>query len=347
MTNLATHIRIFDAQPDDDLVAKRSTAIAEISQTFKKQKTADDLLQTANDLAQAVEHKGRFSERLSKEIEGAISQSAVSFVADKNELQMATCGMLGALQAIDGTLSDSNTILITDVLALGLWCALSFQSPSANARLEDLRTELMNKAHELVMRRASASRRRKEVPDAKFPPLTAVDPKTVEKSFDDGVSVTVEALRANSAVDREELDLLWWVLSDRSDLLKRRLSTDKNSASRAIACGIEAGQLLRRMPSTAHLHLVLRNLADDDAQLSLTDVVRTVGADRDALASPFAESSTIAACPAVFPLLTALRSGTSFDGNAEQKRPLEDWAARALLESAILRLIAHVPSVAV
>jgi len=348
MTTIATHIRIFDAEPTDDLVTKRTVAIGQISEALKKQTSVDELLQTANDLARAVEHKGVFSETLGKEIEEAIAKSAVSFVAEKNGTQMVTCGMLGALQAIDANPGNSSNLLISDVLALGLWSALGFQKPSTNAKLEALRTELLNKAHGVVLKRASLSRKRMDVPDMKFAaPADGSEPVSVDTSFADATRATVEALRANAAVDREELDLLWWVLSDRSELLKRHLSTEKNSTTRAIASGIEAGHLLRRMPSEAHLHLVLRNVGADDATSSLTDVIKAVADDRQALVAPYGGQQIVLACPAVFPLLNGLRNGTSSDGHAKQKRSLEDWAARALLESSILQVTSHLPKVAV
>jgi hypothetical protein len=206
----------------------------------------------------------------------------------------------------------------------------------------------MNKAHDLVLKRASVSRTRFPVPDMKIPKPKEgeAEPTSLEKSFADGTRATVDALRANAAVDREELDLLWWVLSDRSDLLERRFSTEENSAARAIASGLEAGQMLRRMPAPAHLHLVLRNLADDVSSYSLPELLKAAESDRRALAGA-CESSLIAACPAVFPLLNALLNGKSTDTNGKQKRTLADWAARALLESSIIRVTSHIPSVAV
>lgn len=348
MTSIATHIRIFDASPTDELVEKRTTAISVISKGFVKQSSVNDLLRTANDLALAIEPKGTFSDTLGKQIEEAIAKTAVSFVAEKNETQMATCAMLGALQAIDGGASRASILLISDVLALGLWSALSFQKASPNLKLEALRVELMTKAHEVVLKRASTSRTRLAVPDMKLPKPKEGEAEStgLDKSFAEGTRATVDALRANAAVDREELDLLWWVLSDRSDFLGRRFSVEKNPVARALASGLEAGQMLRRMPADAHLHLVLRNLADDVSTFSLPELIKAVESDRQALASKFTDG-LIAACPAIFPLLNALLNGRSFDGNAKQKRSLADWAARALLESCILRVTSHLPSVAV
>ena len=156
----------------------------------------------------------------------------------------------------------------------------------------------------------------------------------------------VANLRANAAVDREELDILWWVLSDRSTLLDRRLSTEKNAAAAAAASGLDVGRLLRRIPATAHHHLAMRNVPNGKA-MTLPGFVGAIGGDKDALFSPFKGNSDITACPAVFPFLHALQTGSANSANAKVKRSLEDWSGRALLESAISHLGSHLPSVAV
>jgi hypothetical protein len=344
MTSIATHVRIFDLEPDDDLVVKRTAAAGEIAEIFKKSRQVRDILQTANDLAKAIEHKGTFSKKLGDEVEGAISKFAEAFVAQENGLQMVTCAMLGALQSLDLNVATSSATYSQDVFAVGLWSALSFQKQRSEPRLEALRAELLAKAQAVVLNKASGSRTRVPVPDIEFPAPKEVDAASIEKSLNDGAKATVDALRANAAVDREELDLLWWVLSDHSGLLGRRLSTEKNLASAAVASGLEAGQLLRRMPGEAHRHLVLRNVVGDSS-LSLPDLIKVVEGDRLALAAPFAQNSTAAECPAVFPLITALRTGTAPDANSKQKRSVEDWAERALLESAILQVTGQLPSV--
>jgi GTPase-associated system helical domain len=218
--------------------------------------------------------------------------------------------------------------------------------PRTEPKLEALRAALMAAAHAHTMKTASTARNRVAVPDITFPAPKEFDATNVELSVKNGAKAAIAALRANAAVDREELDLMWWVLSDRSGLLSRRISTDENKASAAIASGLEAGRMLRRMPADAHLYLALRHVGKAPP-LTLPELIKAVGDDRKALIAPFAENPVLVACGSIFPLLTALRTGSATDAKAKVKRALDDWVGRALLESAILHVTSHLPSVAV
>ncbi len=161
------------------------------------------------------------------------------------------------------------------------------------------------------------------------------------KPFKDAIA----DLRSNAIIDREEIDLLWWVLSDWSSLLGRRFSDETGGAAAAVASGIEAGRMIRRAPGEAHRHLVLRNvIAGKD--LSLIELLTAIGEDRPKL-TPIEEYAFITNCPAVFPLSNAIQTGSTSDPRAKIKRPLSDWATRALLESSIATLCSNINGVSV
>ena len=81
--------------------------------------------------------------------------------------------------------------------------------------------------------------------------------------------------------------------------------------------------------------------------MNLPELLAAVGEDRSALATAFEAKGRISQCPAVFPLANALLTGIAEDANAMVKRPIEDWSARALLETSISHLTSNIPSVAV
>lgn len=137
-------------------------------------------------------------------------------------------------------------------------------------------------------------------------------------------------------MDREEIDLLWWVLSDWSNLLNRKLSSS-NGVSDAIFAGIEAGLLMRRLPSESHKHLVLQRIKDDQ-QLTLKQLVEAIGDDARGVSAQFSENSILKASNRVFPLLSALSDQNSGRHKTSRSLPLSDWASRALLESSILHV---------
>jgi hypothetical protein len=355
MSHIATHIRIFAADPSDDLVEKRTDAIGEIANIFKGRRDVGELLQTANDLAVAVQQGGELSAALTTSIEGAIRKKSTAFVADKHGLEMLACGMSGALHAVSGNSALRHGALsISDVLSFGLWSALSFQKPRTEPKIEQLRDELLQTAQAHCVAVARDSRQRIKVPDPEFKEAPKKKEGEPETPFDasavnDGLKPFKNAiadLRSNAAVDREEIDLLWWVLSDWSSLLGRCFSDEKgNGAAAAVAAGLEVGRMIRRAPAEAHRHLVLRNVrAGKD--LSLQELLTAIGADRAALA-PTEAQTYITQCPAVFPLSAALQTGAASDSRAKIKRPLSEWAGRALLESSIAHLCSHLAGVSV
>ncbi len=73
------------------------------------------------------------------------------------------------------------------------------------------------------------------------------------------ISGLVEPLKTNAALDREEIDLLWWVLNDWSNIAERKIS-EVNQVQNAVLCGLEISTNLRRLPSDAHYKLAVQSI---------------------------------------------------------------------------------------
>ncbi|MNQ85092.1 hypothetical protein D3C85_1002400 [compost metagenome] len=127
--------------------------------------------------------------------------------------------------------------------------------------------------------------------------------------------------------------------------MERRF-TGAPAEAAAVASGLECGRLLRRMPGDAHRTLVLRHVGDGEPA-TLPELLKRLGDDRAKIAAAFADNATLAACPTVFPLITALVSDKPTNPNGKIKRSLSEWGSRALLEGAILHVTAHLPAVGV
>jgi hypothetical protein len=143
-------------------------------------------------------------------------------------------------------------------------------------------------------------------------------------------------LRTNAALDREELDLLWWMLGERSGILGKPLES-LSIPSRAIITGLELGALMRRVPSQSHRNLVMRNVGVSEP-MSLPELLVSVGDERTSISETLSKCALLADAPSVFPLLAALRSGGAVGDAAAQRRSLADWAFRALLERAVVHI---------
>lgn len=336
MTDIASHIRIFEASPTDDFVEKRQATISAMAEQFKKRTTLVDILGLAEGLAAAIAPKGKLPDGLASQVEAALKDASLSFVLEGHQLEARVCALLGAVSYLASVAPGGGAASRSDVLALGLWSALSFQKPLAEAKLEKLRDELLVLARDLAVKAAENSRQRAPVPDGAFAPAEADGWAGIEKKWKTGPLKTLDALRLNAALDREEIDVLWWVLADWSAVYQEKLSSMDQRLSPLVASW-EIAQLLKRMPAEAHKHLVLR-LVQDDNKENLAELITELGNKRVALAQQIAGDAIVASCPHVFPLLNALSNPASKIAGDKEARGSADWASRALLESGLLRV---------
>src|SRR5208282_3106954 len=141
MVDIATHVRIFEMAPTDDLVEKRTAAVKELAIRFSQRETVPKILQLANDLSVGIARKGKIPDALAAEIGAAIKEQSVAFVLSGQEIQVLACALMGALQVLEAAKPSSGSWSKHDVLAAGLWSALSFQPALSEPKLEALRTE--------------------------------------------------------------------------------------------------------------------------------------------------------------------------------------------------------------
>ena len=231
----------------------------------------------------------------------------------------AVCTLCGVIRLLESRRLTTNAER-RDSIAVTLWSALSFQRPLAEPMLERLRQELLDSARSASLRMAKERRER-----------------VGQSGHAGGVVQENRALRRNAVLDREEIDLLRWMLADRSTLLGREYGDVAGAESGVLARGLEVGLLLRRYPSFELYDFASWNLPPGD-DLGLSELVDRLGEDRELLAEPFGASPEVEQCPSGFPLLTALGGGPMEGTGCDVKRSRADWCGRALLESAVVRL---------
>jgi hypothetical protein len=199
----------------------------------------------------------------------------------------------------------------------------------------------MIKGRERIEKSASASRLRTQIGDFKCPIPKDSNAASIKEAVDEGAKDVIASLRSNAVLDREEIDFLWWVLSDWSVALSQRYSAPADKEAAAIAAGLEAGSMLRRMPAEAHKQLVHRLVAGNEKH-TLGELIKLLEPRLAALTNAVPNNEVITQCPQVFPLIAALKAGkVENNGKSKVKHTLEEWASRALLEASILRLAEH------
>jgi GTPase-associated system helical domain len=329
MSNIAAHMRITGLQVTNEDVDTRKTAIATLTESYGALKTVDEIVVKAAEIASAIGGQGIPSASLGEEVEAAIQPHASAFLHSERPLEVGICAANALLDLISSEPGTSGW-MVADVFATATWSALGFQRPIADVKREALRVEVLQASHRRSIKAAELARTRQLVPDFGEIPVGEADQAKANAAFKKATSATIACLRRNSALDREELDFLWWAMLGHSKLLGRRLAT-LNEVVRLIATGIEGARYLRQLPCDVHRDIVLRTV-EADSPIDLAGVMGAIGQDRQPLIKAFATDAVLAA-PIVFPLLNALVMGSTEVDGATVPRKASEWGARALLEA--------------
>lgn len=337
MENIAVHMRISGVTITDDDVNSRRTAAASLATKWVKERNVSTILSKAADVADALGSDGSSSSALGDEVQKAIQKKAPSFLCEERPLEVGVCAGM-AIVSILSSNPGAGGWTTQDVYAAAIWSALAYQPALEAERRETLRREVLDAAVTWATTAAEKARERSSVPDPSAVEIVIGENNAVTNNFQEVIGRTVEALRRNSALDREELDFLWWAQLGRSRLLHRQLSAIVEP-TRIVSAGIEGARMLRRLPCEIHRELVLRTL-EQDPKLDLAEILTTIGDDRGPLSTPFIESSVVK-YPVVFPFLYALITGETNKPGATVKRHVSEWGARALLEAGLARMMSE------
>ena len=330
--DIAKIARIFEPDPDDDLVSKREIAIRNLGTQFSKDKNVTALMVIGSEVCEAFRDSPSMSDALATKVEAAIKKQSASFVKDGRDLEMGVCAAAAVVQCINSDAKARDGWLVSDVLAVALWSALSFLPACKAPKLEEFRVLAIEAARDRILNTGLETRARHNVPT--FGAFEAEE--ITSETFSSVTTPTIDALRINAALDREEIDLLWWVLGGVSNIFDRPLQS-LSPEVRAVTTGVEIGALMRALPTQNHRNLALRGIDETDP-LSLPKLLAALGEDRLVVATSFKDESLIDSAPLVFSLLSAIRSGEGAGLGANLPRSLPEWAARALLERAVLRI---------
>ncbi|WP_272016148.1 GTPase-associated system all-helical protein GASH [Pseudomonas aeruginosa] len=337
MDNIAVHMRISGVTVSDEDVNSRRAAATSLATNWAKGKTAADIVSKVADIAEALGGNGNPPPALGAEVQGAIQKKSSSFLYEERPLDISVCAGMAMVSVLEGN-PGTGGWTITDVYASALWSALTYQPTLEAERRENLRREVLDAAAAWSTKSAEKARTRTDVPDPSAVKITIDASNAVTNNVKEAMTNTIEALRRNAALDREELDFLWWAQLGRSRLLNKQLSA-LTEPTRIIAAGIEGARMLRRLPCEVHREIVLRTL-DQNPELDLAELLAALGDDRKVLGAPFSEGN-VAAHPAVFPLLHALATGEIDESGALVKRHVSEWGARALLEAGLAKMMSQ------
>jgi len=336
MDNLPMHVRIATLAPTNEDVDARRAAVDELATAWGKETSVATILNRAEVIAEALGGDGQPSEGLGMDVQVALQKRASAFLYEESPLDVGVCAGMAALSII-GSGSGTDGWTTKDAYSNALWSVLSFQSPLKEEKRERLRREVLDTARQRSRSAADRARERSEVRDMADLTVTN-EANTVTTNFKTATTATIDALRRNAALDREELDFLWWVQLNRSRLLSRPIGGIPEPL-RLVASGIEAASHLRRLPADLHYDLANRTV-EADPELDLPALIEAIGGDREKLAAAI-NRDKIATHPSIFPLLHAIATGEVHATGAGEKRKASEWGGRALLEAGLLRMCDH------
>ncbi|HDV6370367.1 TPA: GTPase-associated system all-helical protein GASH [Burkholderia cepacia] len=333
--NIPVHLRITGLVPSNDDVDSRRAAVTSLAKAWGKISNVNQIVGKAAAIAASLGGDGVPAVDFGTEIQVAVQKHASAFLYAERPLEVGVCAGMAAVSMMSSVPGDHGWKIV-DVYTNALWSSLGFQSALKDDKRENLRREVYDRALQRSLESAERARERQSVAEPVDLVVTIAEEDKATTNFQTAAMNTIAALRRNAALDREEIDFLWWSQMSRSKLLNRPLAKIAE-ATRLVAMGIEASSHLRRLPAQVHRELVLRT-TDSDPKLDLAELLAEIGDDRAALASGVHQQS-VTAYPTVFPLLNAIVTGALDCEGAKEKRLASAWGARALLESALSRMM--------
>lgn len=333
MDNLALHMRITGLAISNEDVDSRKKAIVDLTNTWKKSANAGALVAKADEICIALGSDGQPPATLLSEVESAIQKRASAFLGSESPLEIGICAAM-AIASVVSIKYASPGWTVSDIYSNALWSGLSFQTVLEEGKRENLRREVLELSKEKSLESADAARERHDVPDPEEL-VVEVNEGTVTTNFKKIIKGTVQSLRRNAALDREELDFLWWSQLGHSRTLKRPLA-EIPEATRLITMALEAADLLRRFPAQVHYELVLRTV-EHDPELNLAELLEVIGEDLETLKTLISKSQ-ITQAPNVYPLLNVLVSFPESGVKVSRKLRASEWASRALLEAGLAQM---------
>lgn len=328
MIKLHRYQLIFDPFVIEGQTVDWSKVVSKLAGILLKPTSRGAIFEASNALVGSITAKGRMLGALGEQMHGALKKAIPDFVAGDDQMLASVVGMLAALHLLNNGRLKGGNAAKREAMAIALWPALSFQESLLEPRLEELTKDILDASQRVALEMAARLRQRREdVVQSGAGPVGPDGRRSV------ATTQTIEALKWNSILDQEEIDLLRWTLADESRLLERPFGDMKGLETLVVARGLELGRLLRRFPTFEH-YVFVSQICSGGRPLGLQALLDALGKDRNRLAGVYRDDPIVRACPVVFPFLTALNGGYVGRRWVDVRRPLADWCGRALLESA-------------
>lgn len=326
MAHAATkHLSIIDVSITDDFLERRIKAATAASTRWRKMSTPAIALDKANWIANGLLDAANGDPipfQLRQEVGGDINKAAPTHdPADAGkDFEVAVVASVAAIMVLNSSATRSDNC---NVFAEALSAAMDIADREGAPRVADLWTDLAQASRALGDCASEVHRRRQPV---------GSEP-----------TAAIAALAGNARKDQEEINLLWWTLSDWSSLGETRLSS-MDTADGAIVAAVELSSQLGWPAVQALRELAHRNVRDHNAPLELQALKPGDKALRDRLAPVLAPlHDLVTGHPHLFVALMALMAGDAGVALAGTRidptltKPAWGWTERLVREISLAK----------
>lgn len=337
MVDVASLVRIFEPSPTDDFVTKRITAIGELATKIRSLRAVNTLLSFADSIASGIS-TGQVGSPLSAEVVTILQKESPSFVQEGQEVQVLVCALAAAQSVLADVKPSANGRTTPEIFSAALLSCLSYLKPHQQPQIEKLKSELLRLAAENLEQTSDASRKRQPVPESAFVVDPNDDASVVANKAKTAIEKVTAPLISNARLDREELDLLWWCVSDWSNALKAKVTSFPPNLG-MVAAALEVGLCIRKLPGTAHAHIAMRNVTSSEPQ-TIAEINLDVATRRDALLGFLEDMDGVFTYKYVFPALSFLFRVPEEESQIDTSAKLSqiDWVKRILLEIRLIKV---------
>ncbi len=342
LNRISDFYRIVSPEPSDALITQRKEAIA----SFLENLSEPELQYACADIAAFGLGQSPSSPQVeaANSIIAAIQASQPSFSSDlgANALDIRVFAGIALSEHIK---AENNAMIAAMIVS-----ALGTRSLPQERYLAEFASALLEVASRFLETAGCEHRRR---PELKMPAIQGVDLPTVSKSLKSGLESFKQAVDSNLRMDREELDILWWVFGGHSITLGKPFHA-MDIARRAIASASELAELVIVPPMIGSSQFLYATLKED-RPLTLRQLIEPCTPDLlNSVARLRTETSELlSAHPALLPFMwlscRRLDSGmaggweTEFENkthiSVNEERAATNWAAQVFNECVAARLL--------
>lgn len=265
-------------EPAEELLQKRRLAITDLIDRLQKDEDAQLLVATIQAVVNGFAAGFKKGPELAEVVAECIRKHDLAFPDDLSErwLELRVCCAIALGEIL--TSADGDTISKAQLAAGLVVSAVGLRPQAPEKHLQGILHELEKSARMVLGTAAVAQRKREKVEFQSLDALTsASDIPALGKQIKTTLEQQLRRLEQQVAMEREELDILWWLYNDFSERLSKPL-TALGAGSAAICCGIEVADRVICPPLDSVRHMVAHAVekgrnAPDSAETTLEQTV--------------------------------------------------------------------------